>query len=408
MHILYGASGNFPNNRAHSVQIAHTCHALASLGVEVTLCVRELSEPSLEAAMGFYGLDVPEALSACALHDRSSRTRHKRLRKLRAYLRWKRFCAELRGRDDTFLYSRGPGGAKRLCQARASGSRPLLIFEAHKLEYQDVLDRARHSPADEAKVRRKTARMRNLEARVFRRMHGIACTTRAASEDIIREFKPTCPVRVIRNGADLHEPASAARDIDILYCGQLYAWKGVDTLVRAMPFVPDHRLTVVSGNKKEDVDRVRKLAADANVAGRIDFVGYVPPHQVPGYLARARVGVVPIVAGYSAAADRYTSPVKLFEYMVSGVAVVASDLPSVREVLEDGVTGKLVRPNSPEALADGIGSLLRDDSLTQQIAGRAREHVRQFTWESRAREIIDLLRCAAEQSSRTSDRSRGH
>ena len=76
--------------------------------------------------------------------------------------------------------------------------------------------------------------------------------------------------------------------------------------------------------------------------------------------------------------------------------VVGSDLPSIREVLQDGVTGKLVRPNHPRALADALLALLNDEPLVRRMGEQARKYAQQFNWEDRARQIIELLNCAKE------------
>jgi len=88
----------------------------------------------------------------------------------------------------------------------------------------------------------------------------------------------------------------------------------------------------------------------------------------------------------------YTSPLKLFEYMASGVPIVASDLPSMKEILRHGENAWLVRPGDPLALAEGIRILLSDRKRAESLAKTAREDVRSYTWEARAAQIIDLIR----------------
>jgi glycosyltransferase involved in cell wall biosynthesis len=135
---------------------------------------------------------------------------------------------------------------------------------------------------------------------------------------------------------------------------------------------------------------LRALAADLGFAARVEFVGQVPPPAVQGYLARARVGVVPLPEKGFVEAALFTSPLKLFELMRAGVPIVATSLPSVREILRDGEHALLVPPDDPAALAHGIERLLADRTLAAHLVRGASRHVQDYTWEARARAILDF------------------
>ena len=86
----------------------------------------------------------------------------------------------------------------------------------------------------------------------------------------------------------------------------------------------------------------------------------------------------------------YMSPLKLFEYMVSKRPIVASDLPSVREILNEE-NAVLVEPGNPNALANGIEKVLSDEELANKIAEKAYEDVQQYSWERRTRRILEFI-----------------
>jgi glycosyltransferase involved in cell wall biosynthesis len=86
----------------------------------------------------------------------------------------------------------------------------------------------------------------------------------------------------------------------------------------------------------------------------------------------------------------FTSPIKLFEYMASGRPVVATSIPSVSEILRDGVNAILVPPDSPEALAAGIKRALNDPALAKALSERASSDVRGYTWEARAKKLLGI------------------
>jgi glycosyltransferase involved in cell wall biosynthesis len=141
---------------------------------------------------------------------------------------------------------------------------------------------------------------------------------------------------------------------------------------------------VVAGGVDADVERLRAAAAGlTNV--RID--GFQPPSRVPLYLAAADVGAVPNRSAPAISA-RYTSPLKVFEAFAAGLPLVASDLPSMRELLEHERDALLVAPDDPQALADGIERLLADDGLRAAMSRRLRGRAEACTWDARARRIL--------------------
>jgi glycosyltransferase involved in cell wall biosynthesis len=82
---------------------------------------------------------------------------------------------------------------------------------------------------------------------------------------------------------------------------------------------------------------------------------------------------------------------KLFEYMAAGRAIVASDLPAVREVLTHGANAVLVPPGDPDALADGIRSLEADAPMRARLADAARTAVAEYSWSRRAERLESLF-----------------
>jgi glycosyltransferase involved in cell wall biosynthesis len=89
--------------------------------------------------------------------------------------------------------------------------------------------------------------------------------------------------------------------------------------------------------------------------------------------------------------NSYRSPGKLFEYMAAERPIVAVDLPVLREVLGDEPAAFLVPPDQPRALADAIVQVLDDPAKARSLAAKARAQVTAFSWEQRARSILDFV-----------------
>jgi glycosyltransferase involved in cell wall biosynthesis len=390
VRILYLADIRFPLERANGIQSMETCHALARRGHEVHMVVRpDTAQPPRDPYM-FYGLArldrlsiEPAPLSGPALARRLG------------YLAFALGRTVGKGRPDVVL-TRDLGVASFLLRL-PRGIRPPVVYESHGYapEVAAALPAlvATATPPSPGKLRRLAAR----ESATWREAEGYAAITHGLAGALEERFGPRPRMAVIPDGVRVDmtpaPPEAGERRSTrpvVAYAGHLYAWKGVDVLLEALAAVPEADGLIVGGHRREpDLGRLEALARTLGIAARVTFTGLVEPPAVRALLSRATVLVLPNPA--SAISSRFTSPLKLFEYMSARRPIVASDLPSIREVLTPDVHAVLVSPGSAAALADGIRRILADRGLGERLASAAAAAAADYTWDRRAIRLEALL-----------------
>ena len=170
----------------------------------------------------------------------------------------------------------------------------------------------------------------------------------------------------------------------IVYTGHLYTWKGVDTLAESARILPDDFFVIFVGGTKEDVDRFREKYGNIP---NISVVGHVYHQEIPLWQKAADVLVLPNTAKEKISAF-YTSPMKLFEYMASKRPIVATDIPSLREIVNDE-NAIIVKPDDPRAMSEGIMRAIQTN-ISKSISDQAFQYVINHTWDKRAERIIDF------------------
>ncbi len=166
--------------------------------------------------------------------------------------------------------------------------------------------------------------------------------------------------------------------------------KGVGALLAAVANVAGVQLALVGGQSADALALKRQWTELELPEDRFIHVGHVPPGDVPLYLRGCDVCAMPHPATTQFA--RYTSPLKLFEYMASACAIVASDLPGWSDVLQDGETALLVPPDNVAAWSAAICALQGDSELRRKLGDNAREQVMaNYTWTVRAKRILAHL-----------------
>jgi glycosyltransferase involved in cell wall biosynthesis len=389
VRILYLADTRFPIERANGIQTMETCHALARRGHEVLLAVRgDTHEPSRDAC-AFYGLPPIDRLTVVALRPAGGGTARRVSFLATAVSR------ALGSPGPDIVFTRDLTVAALLTRVPAA-VRPPVVFESHgfapsvRAALPELLTGA--GGASEARRRRLRAR----ERRVWEHADGYVAITAGLAGFLTSEFGARDRLAVVPDAARVPEAAvraagtPTADTMVVGYAGHLYPWKGVDVLVRALGLVHDADAVIVGGHPAEpDLARVRALASELGLAGRITFTGLLAPGDVSTAMSRVRVAVVPNVS--SALSDAFTSPLKLFEYMAAGKAIVASDLPSIREVLRHEENALLAAPGDPEAVAAAIRRLRDEPALRDRLGRQARADAALHTWDRRAERIEALL-----------------
>ena len=171
----------------------------------------------------------------------------------------------------------------------------------------------------------------------------------------------------------------------ILYTGHLYKWKGVDALIEAGKLLEKGTLIYLVGGTKKDITNYKLQITNYH---NVHLVGHRPHNEIPLWLKAADILVLPN-SGQDDISKFYTSPMKLFEYMASGRPIVASDLPSIREIL-NGDNAFLIDSDNSQKLASAIDKVLKNASLSNSMAVKAILDVKKYTWEERTRKIINF------------------
>jgi glycosyltransferase involved in cell wall biosynthesis len=366
MRIVCVSASQVPSDAANSIQVMKVCQAFARLGHEVTLLVpgRETAGVDLRT---HYGLQTSFPVEW--LHVRNRRffpwlaVRHARTLKAEVLYTWPVQAAGLG------LLSGLP-----------------VILEMHDLPagyfgpfwfrlFLHQAGRKRLLPITDALRRR-------LEARYH---------TRLRDEQVV----------VAPDGVDLERytglpgPESARRELGlppgltVAGTGHLYAGRGADLFLKLAADFPQTNFLWVGG-RPADVEAWRQRAVLAHL-DHVTFTGFVPNASIPLYQAAAEVLLMPygrtVTASGGGDTSEICSPMKMFEYMAAGGAILTSDLPVLREVLDE--SSAVFRP--PEDAASwsaALAGLIADPQKRQALGRRARDLSAQYAWTERARRAL--------------------
>jgi glycosyltransferase involved in cell wall biosynthesis len=242
--------------------------------------------------------------------------------------------------------------------------------------------------------------------RAFARLPGrkrLASITRALIDLMERDFHlhfPTDEMVIAPNGVELErfaslpDPITARRQIGlreaptVMCTGHLYAGRGAELFLLLAKSLPQVRFVWVGG-RPEDVEIWKQRAESENVT----FTGFVPNQELALYQAAADILLMPYsrsIMGSSGSADSaaVASPMKMFEYMAAGRAIVSANLPVIREVLNEK-SAVFCEPEDVNAWRGEIESLLKDEPRRIELGNQARRDVDGYTWVARAKRIMN-------------------
>lgn len=385
MKLAYITNARIPSERANAMQTVQMCAAFASTGMQVTLYYpqrRNLPQFDQKDVWRYYNVPCSFELCPVPCIDWFHRTGGQMfLERVAFFLQTVTFAISLlmtlrRSRAELY-YARDPFVLVLLAVAMPATCKRML-FEMHSF------------PASNPGQR--------LHRWLLARIGGVVAITNGLRERLLTLGVPNEHILVAPDGVDLSRYSNMTREsarlylglnateVLAVYTGHLYAWKGADVFARAVANVEGMRGLLVGGTEG-DTQRMRRLVTEHGWRN-VEIVGYVSPDQIPYYQVAADILVLPNSANAEISRS-YTSPLKLFEYMAAGRPIVASDLPSLREILNDE-NAVLVPPDAVEALTAALRRLQTDPALGNRLAQQAQHEVKSYSWTARAKRVLEF------------------
>ncbi|MDE9484414.1 glycosyltransferase, partial [Xenorhabdus bovienii] len=242
------------------------------------------------------------------------------------------------------------------------------FFESHEVFSQSFKES--HNLV-RRKNQRKYQKLRETEKQVYDGSQVVFALTSLLREDIYKEYGVKTPIVVAPDGVDMFAAESTRLTLSgreyqnisptqVLYLGSLHRWKGVPTVMKAMSFL-DNAVLNIAGGTPEQITRLRQTAEQIGVDDKVNFLGFVQPKNRFQVIADNDICVLPLTK--TSIGSRYTSPLKLFEYMAMGKPVVISDFPSIRDAVDENAVNFADSENA-ESFAEQIQWLINHPDET--------------------------------------------
>ncbi|MGN7939441.1 glycosyltransferase family 4 protein [Virgibacillus sp. 6R] len=181
----------------------------------------------------------------------------------------------------------------------------------------------------------------------------------------------------------------------LLYLGGITRIRGIEELIDGFAKVaierPEAKLLFVGGFESDSFEReIKQKVKEHHLEEKVQFKGKVPYEQIEEYLSTASIGIIPYLPVPN---HLVCLPNKLFEYMAAGVAVISSDFPHYRKVVESSSSGLLIDPESPQSIAKAMISLLDDATLTDEMGQNGRVAFEtKYNWNSEEEKLVAFYR----------------
>jgi glycosyltransferase involved in cell wall biosynthesis len=368
--LIYLANIRLPTEKAHGIQIMKMCEAFGDQGIKVELIIPWRFNKIKEDAFDFYGVKKNFKIKKIFSLDLIPL----RIPKIGFWIQSLSFAKSvffyLLFRKANVVYSRD--------------SFPLYLVGFFK---KDFIYEIHTFPKNFS-----------LHRGVFKKASAIVAITYKLKESLVKKGIDKNKILVAPDGVDiekfdidiLKEKAREKLNLPldkkiVLYTGHLYKWKGAQILADAAKLLDKKILIVFIGGTDED--RIKFESKNKGI-NNILILGQKPYSNMPYYLKSADILVLPN-SSKKDISKKWTSPMKMFEYMASKRPIIASDLPSIREILNED-NAVLFESDNCEDLANKIMKLLKDNVLSDKISVQAFEDVMQHSWMNRVNKIISL------------------
>ena len=365
MKILYINYVRLPTEKAHGIQIMEMCQAFAKFGIELELIIPRRFNKIKENPFSYY--DISPNFKVIYLP-----------------------CIDLIPLD--FIL----GKLSYLVTAASflKAAKVYSWFKKYDLVYSRTLLTSLFFKKIILEIHSLPKKIKPVHRYLWKRAYRLVVLTNIMRKELVAAGIPEDKILVAADGVNLEKfvidvsQKEAREKLNLpankkiaMYTGSffLHSWKGVDNILQATSKLPNHLFVLVGGTKKE-IDKLSKEVVD-----NVLLIKKQQHSQIPLYLKAADILLLPNTKE-KAISEKYTSPLKLFEYMASKRSIIASNLPSIKEVLNEK-NSLLVEPTI-QGLVSGINQISQNKEWADKISAQALVDVQNYSWLKRAQKII--------------------
>jgi glycosyltransferase involved in cell wall biosynthesis len=268
-------------------------------------------------------------------------------------------------------------------------TRAFLVWEANEL-FPEMLVANRKAVSSFV-----LAYWRNIERTSVEHVDAVITVGDALAAELKRRF-PVSPV-VVRSVPDLvpmvdrhllREHLGLPEEaVILLYQGLINHGRGIEQVIDILEHVPG--VHFVFQGTGPTLDSVLRYAAASRSSSRIHYAGCVPTHELHKWASGADIG--DLLLENTSLNNYLAAPNKLYQYLIAGIPVLASDFPEIAAVVDEGPAGMVADPLNPEAMVRALAQLAEDTDLRATMGARARELAEaRYNWGIEKQKLIAL------------------
>jgi len=370
MKIVYISRSIIPSRTANSINVMKMCHTFALLGHEVTLLApwtKKLEEKNVDDLFSYYGITANFKLKK--IYSPNIKYLKK---KIYSYLCLK----EVRKINPDFVYGRNDMFAFYLTQQNGF----LSLFEQHepfvKNDFEHLMfKKFIKQKIEETKLITISNKLKDIYSDKYNILEDSIIVAQSATELFDNETLPN-NIQYSKN------------KINIGYIGSLFKGRGIEIIIELAKKFIDFDFHIIGG-RQEDIDFWK---AKSKGISNLIFYGFINPKETYKYRNMCDILLAPYQNKTEGNRNSdYMSPIKIFEYMAAKKAIICSDMPAIRESINEN-HAVLVKNNNIDEWIKALESLLQNQDNIKQISQNAYDYCKaNFTYEARCKKILKIV-----------------
>lgn len=376
MKIAYVHTGKWPSNSPSFTFVTNNAIALAQEFDECVLFVKNNSEKTSDEIISQeFDLTIPKNLFIERINYSwifNSNIFYYKIvfNKLKILIKLNRIDVVI-SRNPTFL--------KYLMKIKLK-YKVKVFFESHDF-YADTKLR-------EDINKKKKKKIEKIENKYIPQIDGVICLQNSQKELYENKF-PNTKIHLARTGLQNLENINLEKKY-ITYIGSLDKHKGVIQLIKAASLAKSKPyLLIIGGKTKSEIDAIQNFADENYDSSLVKITGWINKIELKDYLKKTVIGIVPLEKTFF---NKYlTSPLKLFDYYSFCIPVIASDLPTTRELIVENKTGLFFRNGNINELADRIDELILNPNRIDEMRNEIFIYAKKYLWINRAKELRKIF-----------------